>query len=74
MLFALDTQRQARLTAAFAAVANRHFDSAAGYAIQADEIRHGTDVAQLHAVLALLRRDFDGAWMAYRRARSMFDG
>jgi hypothetical protein len=74
MLFTLDTQRQARLAAALAAVANRHFDKAAGYANQADEIRHGIGVAQLQAVLALLQRDFDSAWIAYRRARSMSAG
>src|SRR5216684_3267095 len=61
LLFAIDAQRQARLAAAATAATQCRFDLAAGYLEQADAIRHGSDVAQLQAVLALLRRDFDGA-------------
>lgn len=71
LLFALDAQRQARLAAATTAAAEGRLDSAARYAEQADEIRHGTDVSELQAAIALLRRDFAGAWQAYRSGRGM---
>src|SRR5262245_14390197 len=71
LLFELEVQRQARIAAALTAAAQGRFDSAAQFAGEADEIRHGADVCKLQAAVALMRRDFDGAWIAYRRAGNM---
>ena len=73
LLFALDAQRQARLAVAASAAAQGRLDSAARHADQADAIRHGADVCELQAAVALLRRDFEAAWNAYRRGRGMSD-
>lgn len=71
LLFTVEAQREAKLGAARSALAQGEPIRAFHEARQADELRHGADVARFHAELALRRREFSEAWRQYRRARRL---
>lgn len=74
MLFSLDRQRSTELAAASRELAQGRPDVAFFRARRAEEIRRGSDSAQLLTVAALLRRDFSAAWRAYQRTRIVSGG
>lgn len=71
LLFNVEAQRSARLSAARIALAQGQPVLAFHEARRADELRHGADVAKFNAVLALLQKDFSEAWRQYQRARKL---
>jgi hypothetical protein len=74
MLFGIEAQRDANLVEAVEALAQGQPVLASHRLNQADQLRGGTDTARLKAVLALVQRDFDEAWLQYRRARRSTGG
>ena len=74
MLFAVEAQRAAHLEEARLALAQGQPDEAFELMCQASELRNGSDIARLNAVLFLRRRDFGEAWRQYQRARALSDG
>jgi hypothetical protein len=68
LLFALAEQRGRTLAAASAHAARGEWYEALTLAEGAAALRGGGDVGCLLAVARLLRRDFPGAWQAYREA------
>jgi hypothetical protein len=74
LLFAVDAQRSAELTAGRTALAQGDADAAFASANRADELRRGADSARLAAVASLIKRDFAAAWKEYQQARSLTGG
>jgi hypothetical protein len=62
----LEERRARALTAAARCVATGDGERAAVYAGEAHLLRRGEDSRRLLALGSLLRRDFAGAWEAYR--------
>lgn len=67
LLFAAEEERCRAARAAQSAVAGGDLRAALDFADRADRLRPDDDTRRLRAVMALLRRDFSGAWQAYRR-------
>lgn len=74
MLFAVEDQRKSHIADARCCLDDGELVRAAAHARRADDLRHGPDVAQFRAVLALLQRDFHEAWKQYRRALTLSGG
>ncbi len=68
LLFAIEAQRSRLVAAARAAIADRQLDKAADAVREAGELRGGTDLTRLGAVIALRQRDFAKARSKHRLA------
>lgn len=65
LLLALEEQRQQALTAAYRSLRQGLCERARARADSAEALRNGADVRRLRALVALLQRDFAGAWRIY---------
>jgi hypothetical protein len=70
LLCELEEQRARALAATYNAAARGRWGQVAALAEGAEALRSGPDVRRLAAVGRLLRRDFAGAWGAYRAGRT----
>ncbi len=65
LLFHLEEQRAALLTAAVEAVRTRRYDEALVSTRRAHQLRYGEDSRRLLAMLHLVQYDFYSAWLYY---------
>jgi len=69
LLFAVDAERTALVTAARALAAESRFPESLAALARAAQLRHGPDVPRLRAAVLLLARDFPAARRAYDEQR-----
>jgi hypothetical protein len=70
LLFAVEEQRAWALAEARRCLFARRWRAARAHAQAAHELRRDDESGKLVAVTALLCRDFDAAWRAYREVRA----
>jgi hypothetical protein len=66
--WSVERQREGAIGAARRAAIIGDFESSFGHIQQANELRYDRDLAQLRAVVHLLRGDFAASWSEYRTA------